>query len=88
MDILAMFKVERITIWESCGEVILEPVKSGSDENKQSLKFMPADQIKMTIDNLPALEVFKPGRIFYVTFQPAASSLAAGAAGKKGAILL
>ncbi len=68
----AKFKVEQVTHCEHGGEVQLQAVTTGSDENKTFWKYTPSGIIKMHIDNASALEVFKPGQEHYVDFSPAA----------------
>lgn len=67
----AKFKVDSVTAYESSGAVELSAVTSGSEENKRFWKYTPAGNIHMQIDNDTALNQFKPGMEFYVTFDAA-----------------
>ena len=72
-EVRAKFKVESVTPCENDNgtEVVLFPVTTGSEENKDFWKYTPAGSISMTIDNPKAVEKFEPDKEFYVDFTPA-----------------
>lgn len=51
--------------------VLLDPVYSGSEENKEFFKYTPGGSIYLNVVNPPALEQFKQGAEYYVDFTPA-----------------
>ena len=71
----AKFEVHSVTPPRENGddgsEVVLFPVSTGSEENKDFWKYTPAGSIQMTIDNPEAVKQFEPGQEFYVDFTPA-----------------
>lgn len=70
--IKAKFKV--LTITERMGdqkEVHLQPVVSGSEENKTFSTYTPTGELKMTITNPAAMDFFKIGKEYYLDFTPA-----------------
>lgn len=53
------------------GEVIdLEPVVSGSEENKQWSKWTPSGQLKLSITNPDAFGKMQPGDEFFLDLTP------------------
>lgn len=78
MTVRAKFKVQSITQrahWQGgdrlIGEVLLQPVMGGSDENKRFYEATPQGEIKLGTINEEALAQFKIGQEFYVDFTPA-----------------
>lgn len=78
MTVRAKFKVTSITRrehWDkSKGEiqsVLLNPVTSGSDENKEFYAATPGGEIKLDTINQAAGNQFTLGGEFYVDFTPA-----------------
>jgi len=67
----AKFKVGIVSHLEHGGEVVLEAVTCGSEENKKFWKYTPAGHLKMHIDNPEAMAQFKPGQEFYLDLTPA-----------------
>ena len=51
--------------------IYLNPVYSGSEENKEFFKFTPGGQIILNCANERAAAQFVPGREYYVDFTPA-----------------
>jgi len=69
MGVRAKFKVTSIT--ESTGSlktVQLQPVVSGSEENKQFFKYSPSGQISLGVMNPDAAAQFAVDQEFYVDF--------------------
>lgn len=52
-------------------EVILAPVSSGSEENKQFFKWTPGGQISLNVVSDEAVGQFEVGKEYYVDFTPA-----------------
>lgn len=71
MTVRAKFKVESVTQFHQCGEVVLAPVSSGSEENKKFWQYTPGGLIKLNTINTEALSRFTPGKEFYIDFIPA-----------------
>lgn len=72
MGVRAKFKVTSVT--QSSGSlktVQLQPVISGSEENKQFFKYTPSGQISLGVLNEAAAEQFAVDQEFYVDFTPA-----------------
>lgn len=53
-------------------EIRLEPVTSGSDENKSFFKYTPSGRVELGVVNPAAAAQFQEGREYYVDFTPAA----------------
>lgn len=51
------------------GNVILNAVTGGSEENETFWKYTPSGEIKLTIDNKEAFEAFEVGKEYYTNFQ-------------------
>jgi len=51
--------------------VKLQPVTSGSEENREFWKYTPSGSIELSISNPEAAKIFEPGREYYVDFTPA-----------------
>jgi hypothetical protein len=51
--------------------VILTPVTSGSEENKEFWQYTPSGKVEMTIKNEAALKYFAAGEEYYLTFEKA-----------------
>lgn len=77
MSVRAKFFVQSITTskaWNGpglMGTVRLQPVTSGSEENKAFYEATPAGQIELGTVNHEALKQFNVGDEFYVDFTPA-----------------
>jgi hypothetical protein len=77
MTVRAKFKVQSITTtgrWNGpglMGTVKLQPVSSGSEENKKFYEATPSGSIDLGTINEEALKQFVIGREFYVDFTPA-----------------
>lgn len=78
MTVRAKFKVKSITLtpgWregEGClSQIILEPVISGSAENKAFFAATPLGKIEISTVNEKAAEEFNPGDDYYVDFTKA-----------------
>jgi hypothetical protein len=58
---------------QDCGsaKVILTPVTSGSDENKEFWQYTPSGHLEMTIKNEAAEKYFEVGEEYYLTFEKA-----------------
>jgi hypothetical protein len=66
----AKFVCSSVTETQDAKEVKAFPVKTGSEENDQFFKSSPGGELKLYITNLPAAEIFKPGKSFYVDMTP------------------
>ena len=77
MSVRAKFKVEQVTRTVSWAEVKLQPVTSGSDENKQFYRWTPGGSIHLATINPEAAAQFEPGKEFYIDFTPADAPAAA-----------
>ncbi|MDN8617853.1 hypothetical protein [Variovorax ginsengisoli] len=77
MSVRAKFKVVSITTsarWNgpgTMGTVKLQPVTSGSEENKKFYEATPSGEITLGTINQDALAQFEIGKEFYVDFTPA-----------------
>lgn len=72
MTVRAKFKVNEIVDRGQNGSVIrLQPVTSGSEENKLFYKYTPSGNIELSTINEDAAKQFKVGAEFYVDFTPA-----------------
>ena len=77
MTVRAKFYVQSITTskaWNGpgmMGTVHLQPVSSGSEENKKFYEATPGGKIEIGTINEEALKQFKIGDEFYVDFTPA-----------------
>lgn len=77
MTVRAKFKVQSITTsarWNGpglMGTVKLQPVTSGSDENKKFYETTPSGEIALGTINEEALAQFPIGAEIYVDFTPA-----------------
>lgn len=68
----AKFKVSSITKYEGdCLNVKLQPVCTGSEENKQFWKYTPSGSIELSINNTEASKQFEVGKEYYIDFTPA-----------------
>lgn len=73
MTTRAKFKVTSITEHAGWGgkTVTLSPQYDTTiEEDRRYAKATPSGEIKLTIDNPPALEQFKNGQFMYVDFTP------------------
>lgn len=50
------------------GQVVLQAVTGGSEENKSFWKYTPGGKVEMTIDNEAAFDAFEIGKEYYVDF--------------------
>lgn len=72
MNVRAKFTVQSIARTLSGHSVILTPVTSGSDENKEFYKYTPGGRIELLTINDAAMAAFgEPGSTFYVDFTKA-----------------
>lgn len=73
MSVRAKFKVERKELQRDGdgGSVYLNPVISGSEENKQFYQLTPGGQILLSTINPEAYNQFEVGKEFYIDFTPA-----------------
>lgn len=71
MSTRAKFVTQSITEYNGAKEVKATPVKTGSEENDQFWASSPGGDLRLYITNLPAAEMFKPGKSFYVDMTPA-----------------
>lgn len=73
MSVRAKFRVSEVTMYsETYGKVKLTAVhETDTPENQRFTKATPNGTIEMYIDNPPALEQFKPNKVFYADFTPA-----------------
>lgn len=53
------------------GVVTMQPVFSGSEENKTFWKYTPGGSITLSITNPDAVNQFEVGKEYYVDFTPA-----------------
>jgi hypothetical protein len=65
------FKCESKTIFASGASVILNPVVSGSEENKTFYQYTPGGQLKLEIVNNEVAKQFEPGKEYYIDISPA-----------------
>lgn len=73
MSVRAKFKVNSITQYEGgAASIKLNPVTTGSDENKAFYKYTPCGSIDLQTVNEEAAKQFVVGAEFYVDFSPAA----------------
>lgn len=75
MKVRAKFKVQYVEQTqndsEGGGRVALEPVYTGSDENREFFRWTPGGSILLSTVNQTALDQFRPGDEFYVDFTKA-----------------
>ncbi len=63
--------IKRFSYSQTAAEVTLSAVyDDGTEENRRYAKATPSGDIRMVIDNPPALEAFALGKTFYVDFTP------------------
>lgn len=67
----AKFKVKAITPYADTTNIILEPVKDGSEENKSFFKWTPSGMISLGCINPEAIKQFYEGQEVYVDFTSA-----------------
>jgi hypothetical protein len=68
MSVRAKFRVESRNETVNGHAVLLFPVTTGSDENKEFYRATPAGKIELSTVNLAAGDQFVPGSEFYVDF--------------------
>lgn len=69
----AKFVVQSITShanWSGKTVTLTPQYDTTIEEDRRFAKATPSGEIKMSIDNPPALEQFKEGQAFYVDFTP------------------
>lgn len=72
MNVRAKFRVESIETSVSGSTIKMQPVTSGSEENKQFFKWTPSGSLNMGVVNPEVAAAFVPGAEFYIDFTPAA----------------
>lgn len=71
MSVRAKFKVTAVTQTESGNTVQLNPVTTGSEENKKFFRYTPAGRIELSIMNDEAAKQFEVGKEYYIDFTKA-----------------
>lgn len=71
MSVRAKFKVSSITDTGDFKTISLQPVVSGSEENKAFFKWTPGGNINLNCCNPAVVEQMTPGKEFYVDFTEA-----------------
>ena len=71
MSVRAKFTVAEVTHTTGGSRIKLQPVVSGSEENKQFFKYTPGGSIELQTINPDAAAQFVPGKDYYVDFTPA-----------------
>lgn len=69
IEVVAKFKVDKVSETVSGSEVTLSPVTGGSKENESFFKWTPYGSIVMGTINPAVASAFKPGDEFEVTFK-------------------
>lgn len=68
----AKFRVKAVELYHQpagSGRVKMEAVHdTATPENERFTKYTPSGELSMHVDNPPALEVFRPGKVFYLDF--------------------
>lgn len=64
----AKFQVYEVAKTLSGHKVVLQPVTSGSEENKEFFKWTPSGKIELYCINDKAVEQFEVGKEYYVDF--------------------
>jgi len=64
----AKFKVERLVLNPDGGEVTMNVVTMGSQENEKFFRWTPFGSIQMGTINKEAIKEFEVGKEFYVDF--------------------
>ena len=76
MKIRAKFKCLSVTSYDTGSEEVhLQPVTSGSDENKTWSKYTPSGSLKMVISADGAVGCIKAGREYYLDIVDAADQV-------------
>lgn len=72
MEVRAKFYVYSVTrITGGNVSVVLQPVTSGSEENKSFWKYTPSGKLEMQMSaGIAAADAFEPGQEFYLDFTP------------------
>lgn len=70
MNVRAKFYVYSVTrITGGNVSVLLQPVTSGSEENKDFWKYTPSGKLEMSMNaGVPAADAFEPGQEYYLDF--------------------
>lgn len=68
MSVRAKFKVLRTIKTEAGTEIMMEPVTSGSEENKLFFKYTPFGECNIGTINEEVAKQFSPGDEFYLDF--------------------
>lgn len=76
MAVRAKFKVQRIERWQHSKDqeaqtIVLYPVTSGSEENREFYASTPSGEIKLATINAAAAAQFELNGEYYVTFEKA-----------------
>lgn len=71
-NLVAKFVVLSVVAFEGGVNVTLQPVMSGSEENKSFSTYTPSGRLEMSITNPHALEFFKEGNEHLINFNNAA----------------
>lgn len=68
--VVAKFKCNFVTNYESNSQISLSAVKDGSEENKSFAKYTSNGEVTMTIDKeTEAYDYFEAGKEYYLTFE-------------------
>lgn len=70
-NVRAKFKVSGKTAGDEGGNVNLEAVTDGSEENKKFFRWTPSGRISLGTVNQAAFDAFEDGKEYYVDFSPA-----------------
>lgn len=75
----AKFKVNAVEYYDhppQSGRVKMSAIHdTNTPENERFTQFTPSGELSQHINNPSALEVFKPGKVFYVDFIPEVNEL-------------
>ena len=74
MPILAKFKCNQVNRFVGGETAVLNPVTSGSSENKSFSMYTPSGEFTLTITNPDALGYFTPGLEYYVNIAEAVNA--------------
>lgn len=70
-EVIAKFRCESVTNRMSGGEIHLNPVVSGSEENDKFFKYTPYGELRLGTINDSTLGLFSPGAEYTVTIRKA-----------------
>lgn len=71
MNVRAKFKCTALNPKDGGGNVTLEPVIGGSDENDSFFKYTPYGRLEMGTINQAAFDAFEVGHSYYIDISPA-----------------